>query len=110
MTLIGSEGSSAPVSLGGGFSESEERTIEDLAFADVGDLYAVELVNESPADGLRVGTLEFVYKGVPFVFGKNVMVRSIQVFNGSILLSLLTPFDSLSSSSFFYLQLPSILP
>jgi len=82
MTLIGSAGTSQPLSLGGGFTEGEERNVPDLIADDVGDLYAIELSNSLPNDGLRLRILEFIYKGMSFTFGKNVMIRNLRTLNG----------------------------
>jgi len=83
MNLIGSSGRSQLINLGTGFSQGEERSIADIAVNDVGDLYAIELTNLNPSDGLRVKTIEFSYKGNPFLFGKNTMVRSSLIMNGA---------------------------
>jgi len=98
MILVGSTGNSQPVSLGGNFALGEERTIPDLQVDDVGDLYAIELHSLSPADGIRVKTIEFLYKGTPFTFGKNVWIKSTGTLNGDpSYLSSSTPFPASST-------------
>jgi len=87
MTLVGSAGRSQPLELGSGFADGEQRTISNLTVDEVGDLYAIELTNLSPSDGFRLKTIEFIYNGVYFVFGVDVMVRSFLVFNGTFFLS-----------------------
>jgi len=83
MTLAGSGGRSQPLELGSGFADGEELTIFDLTVDEVGDLYAIELTNLSPSDGFRLKTIEFIYRGIPFIFGKHVWVAPFRVLHGT---------------------------
>jgi len=80
--LEGSLGSSGPFYLGSGFPTSSTWEYKDILFPDVGELYAIQMTNDVPSDGLRVKSLEITYKGVVYPFGRNAMVRASQHFNG----------------------------
>jgi len=83
MTLIGSLGNSQPLNLGNAFGEGEERIIADLVVFDLGELYAIQLNNDRPSDGLRLKSAEFSYKGTQYFFGTNIMIRASKILNGT---------------------------
>jgi len=84
LSLIGSLGRSASVSLGSGFARGQVVTLTGLLLNAVGELYGVELINSSPSDGLRIGTLDLLYMGSIYSFGLNEIVKPIKEFNGNL--------------------------